>query len=117
MKWGVRRTDAQLGHEPSKKKPKKKKLSLGKKIAVGIGVTSAAAVGGVLVTYLVKKRGTKSVKVVAKTVEAPKKVVEKIISDSPIAQKKVNSFTPTPYSFESLMSQNQQLLDQLLKDT
>lgn len=129
QRWGIRRyqnKDGTLTSQGERRYSDKKET--GKKVAVGIAVGAAAAAGAVLTAYLIKKHGTKKVTDLANKVDDGKKAVEKIL-ETPVASTPIHQIQmpkvsatkavheiPQPYSFETLMQQNDELLKKMYAD-
>lgn len=117
MRWGVRRTPEQLGHD----KPKSKKRML-KKAAVASAVvlgSSLAIYGGIKFSSTMNNSKAKTTVNVGK--EVSKQIIE-AVKETPVSQIPKTTIPKTKiptvdYSdYASAMKANQDLLKELLKD-
>lgn len=145
QKWGVRRfqnedgsytsagkrryRDSETGN-PGSAESTPKKSNAGKKVAVGVAIGATAAAGAAVATYLLRKHGAKSISAIISNpivVEAGKKAIE--TAKSTVGNTSVSAVKPSAnkapsggykitnnYDFNTLQKQNNDLLDQLLKN-
>lgn len=129
------------GDDTSEKSDHQARSQTRKKVAIGVAAGAATVAGVVLTAYLVKKMGSKNVSEIASQAETGKDAVKKIMETTPIASTPVKQISaskltetvkttasakvstskptidiPDTYNFETLMSQNADLLKKMYAD-
>lgn len=122
QRWGVRRfqngdgtltlagKDRYLGDDKTAKR---------KKVATGIAVGITATAGAALTVYLVKKFGMKKLPDVSEHIDVGKDAVDSLLKETKIGSSPISSITkeiPKTYDFETLMRQNDDLLQKMYAD-
>lgn len=122
MKWGVRRFqngDGTLTPAGKERYSDDDKTAKRKKVATGIAVGVTATAGAALTVYLVKKFGVKKLPDVSEHIDAGKDMVDTLLKETKIASAPISSVTkeiPKTYDFETLMRQNDDLLQKMYAD-